>query len=81
MKNILSLISLVTVSINISGIWVAVEFLIYLFKDKDFNWDSVNTLITLIVIEIILLSYSYFKLNKFNSKILEKRFNKYNKSR
>lgn len=38
---------------NLSGMWAAIEFLLYLFKEHQFNWWSVYILVTSLVLALL----------------------------
>jgi len=38
---------------NLSAIWTAIEFLLYLFKEHQFNWWSVYILVTSLVLALL----------------------------
>ena len=67
MKSIIA-VSIATVSYLgavISVIWALVEFILYLVKDKEFNWLSLWMILALSVIAILSIMISaYFKKNE-----------------
>lgn len=43
---------------NISFLWVIIEFILYLVKDKSFNWWSVYTFIISVVVALAIVIYA-----------------------
>jgi len=56
MKTLISLLLLLAsyFGITISGIWAIIEFILYLVKDREFNWCSVWSIVICIVTTFIL---------------------------
>ena len=97
MKHILSVLSMIVsyMGAGICSIWMSVEFLIYFFKDKEFNWLSVWLLIGFIMLTIITLTinslflikrnftdqdrYKNYRKSNFNSRLQEAIKNKSSK--
>ena len=61
MKSLMTIVFLVLAAITakVSFIWAIVEFIIYLVKDKPFNWHSVWLTIGSIILTIILYIVYY----------------------
>ncbi len=67
MENIVAVLIVLVfkVSIFVSGAWTLVEFLLYLFKDKAFNFASLYTFIVSCGLAIVLVIASALFVHKF----------------
>lgn len=59
------------IGINISALWILVEFILYLVKDDKFNWMSVWLLITFVVVMIVNVIIAAIDAKKYNDKLFE----------
>ena len=69
---------------NLSLLWCLIEFILYLVKDKDFNWWSIWVfIIAIMIIGSVTLYEDISKKNKAKEKLLKKfeEFNHRPKSR
>ena len=66
MKRIVLILAniLLVIIINISFVWAIIDFILYLAKDKPFNWVSVLVFIAsfvIIIIELVIAIYKKYK--------------------
>ena len=75
-KNSLLVVKVLAVIVsNLSFFWAIIEFLLYLFKDKVFNWWSVWVFSISIVVALSLIVYGYLCAIKNSNELLDS-FNK-----
>lgn len=60
---------LAIISINVSFMWIVVEFILYLVKDDEFNWWSVYTLIISLLIVIVIMILATLQVVKHKNKV------------
>lgn len=72
MKVIITIVLAVVayLGISISFIWAIVEFILYLVKDKDFNWWSIWSIILCVVTAVVLTFVVVFMEHKAKRDVL-----------
>jgi len=73
MNNIIKVLSIIIA--NVSALWAVVEFILYLVKDKEFNFISLYLLVISFVTLVWTFAVSYNKEVKRTDEIM-KRFDK-----